>query len=173
MKGLPLLATLILGACVGCGTPAANSPTVSVIEEVVTAEAIPDENAQVPGTESFARVEAVEVRQDTFAVTIRSPDTGCDRYADWWEVLTEDGELLYRRVLAHSHVREQPFIRSGGPVQLTASQVAIVRAHMHPAGYGTQAMRGTIATGFAAIDLPKGFAAAAATEEPQPPPCTF
>jgi len=30
----------------------------------------------------------------TFAVTIRSHDTGCDRYADWWEVITPEGELL-------------------------------------------------------------------------------
>lgn len=35
----------------------------------------------------------------TFAVTVKSPDTGCDRYADWWEVITPEGELIYRRVL--------------------------------------------------------------------------
>ncbi|MEO0948865.1 MAG: hypothetical protein AAFY11_12110, partial [Cyanobacteria bacterium J06641_5] len=125
------------------------------------------------GAESFARVEAIEVRHNTFAVTIRSPDTGCGQYADWWEVLAEDGELLYRRVLAHSHVGEQPFTRSGGPVAVAADRVIIVRAHMHPTGYGTQALRGTIATGFEEIALPEGFVAAAATEAPQPPPCAF
>ena len=45
----------------------------------------------------------------TFEVTVRSPDTGCEGYADWWEVVSPDGELLYRRVLLHSHVDEQPF----------------------------------------------------------------
>jgi hypothetical protein len=33
----------------------------------------------------------------TFSVTLSSPDTGCDQYADWWEVITPDGELVYRR----------------------------------------------------------------------------
>lgn len=33
-----------------------------------------------------------------FQVEVSSPDTGCDQYADWWEVLSEDGQLLYRRV---------------------------------------------------------------------------
>jgi hypothetical protein len=51
-----------------------------------------------------------------FAVTIASPDSGCAQYADWWEVLGADGSLLYRRVLLHSHVTEQPFVRTGGPV---------------------------------------------------------
>jgi len=68
-----------------------------------------------------------------FSVTLSSPDTGCDQYADWWEVITTDGELVYRRILAHSHVNEQPFTRSGGPVELQETTKAIVRAHMNNA----------------------------------------
>jgi hypothetical protein len=107
------------------------------------------------------------------AVTIKSPDIGCDQYADWWEVITPDGELLYRRVLAHSHVNEQPFERSGGPVEIAPDQSVIVRAHLHPSGYGPQAMQGSPATGFAPITLADDFAVELAAAEPQPDSCAF
>ena len=71
----------------------------------------------------------------TFAVTLKSPDTGCKQYANWWEVISLDGKTLYyRRVLGHSHVDEQPFTRSGGTIKITAKTEVIIRAHMHPAG---------------------------------------
>ncbi|WP_396633617.1 hypothetical protein [Maribacter sp. R86514] len=54
----------------------------------------------------------------TFNTTISSPDTGCDQYADWWEIIDLEGKLIYRRVLAHSHVDEQPFTRSGSNIPL-------------------------------------------------------
>lgn len=94
-----------------------------------------------------------------FTVTVKSPDKGCRQYANWWEVLTIDGKLLYRRILAHSHVTEQPFTRSGGTVNINPDTEVIVRAHMHPAGYGPDAMRGSVAKGFAPVALTKGFAA--------------
>lgn len=45
-------------------------------------------------------------------VTVRSGDTGWDKYADAWVVRTLDGEVLGERVLAHPHETEQPFTRS-------------------------------------------------------------
>jgi hypothetical protein len=110
----------------------------------------------------------------TFSVTVSSPDTGCEQYADWWEVITRDGELVYRRILAHSHVNEQPFTRSGGPVELQETTPAIVRAHMNNAGYGGVAFSGSPASGFTAD--PSGTAAMApelTDAVPQPDGCAF
>ncbi len=48
----------------------------------------------------------------TFSVTLKHADSGWDHYADLWQVLTPDGDLLGERVLLHPHVNEQPFTRS-------------------------------------------------------------
>ena len=128
-------------------------------------------------SEALADVLSVKVTGNPnayrFSVKVASPDEGCEQYADWWEVLTEDGVLVYRRILAHSHVDEQPFVRSGGPVEIAAETVVIVRAHMHPGGYGGKAMKGTVKDGFKDIDLAADFAAEVETEPPQPTGCAF
>lgn len=108
-----------------------------------------------------------------FAVTVASPDTGCRRYADWWEVLSEEGRLLYRRILFHSHADEQPFTRSGGPVPVGPDTVVWVRAHMHPGGYGGRAMRGSVNGGFRAENPPSGFGEALGNAAPLPEGCAF
>ena len=109
----------------------------------------------------------------SFSVTVKSPDTGCDQYADWWEVLSEEGVLLYRRVLTHSHVDEQPFTRTGGPVPAAADQVVIIRAHMNNTGYGAPAMRGSVESGFTKTTQDEDFAADVARQEPLPTSCAF
>ncbi len=110
----------------------------------------------------------------TFAVTLHSPDTGCEQYADWWEVLDEQGSLLYRRILNHSHPDEQPFTRTGGPVPVESAQKVIVRGHMNTTGYGGQAMSGTVEAGFSAdAGIGADFAPDAASLEPQPDGCAF
>jgi hypothetical protein len=114
----------------------------------------------------------------TFSVEVASPDTGCEQYADWWEVVSADGELLYRRILLHSHVDEQPFTRSGGPVPVNADAVVIVRAHMGGSelangGYGGQVMEGAVNGGFTARQGDPGFAADLASAGPQPDGCAF
>jgi len=109
----------------------------------------------------------------TFAVTISSPDTGCNSYADWWEVITPEGELLYRRVLLHSHVDEQPFSRTGGTVAIESQQPVVVRMHMSDTGYSPIAQQGTVKNGFSEVTLPADFAASLADVEPLPTNCAF
>ncbi len=107
-----------------------------------------------------------------FTVTVKSPDRDCDQYANWWEVLSLDGRLLFRRVLMHSHPEEQPFARPGGPIAISAQETVIVRAHFHPTGYGGAALRGSVAKGFSAWpEAPPGFAADLAREKPHPTEC--
>jgi hypothetical protein len=119
-----------------------------------------------------------------FSVSVESSDTGCSEYANWWEVLTEDGELSYRRIIDHSHTDANgtsdfdapgnTFTRGGSPVPVSAETTVIVRAHMSVGGYNGMAMRGSVAEGFAqAPDIDSKFAADVETAEPQPTNCTF
>ncbi len=48
-----------------------------------------------------------------FAVTLKSTETGCAQYTDWWEVLSEKGELLYRRILCALPSRYTTFYTFG------------------------------------------------------------
>lgn len=133
--------------------------------------------SSVNATENTAQVLKVEATGEpnnyTFAVTVSSPDTGCDRYADWWEVITPKGELVYRRVLLHSHVDEQPFTRTGGTVAVQPQQEVIVRVHLSPNGYSTIALQGTVESGFSQVTLPDKFASSLASVEPLPDNCAF
>ena len=109
-----------------------------------------------------------------FSVGILSPDTGCEQYANWWEVISEDGtELIYRRILGHSHVNEQPFVRSGGLVEITENQIVIIRAHMNTSGYGVKTYKGSKSSGFNAFTVSDDFASNLATQEPLPTSCAF
>jgi hypothetical protein len=159
-----LLLAWLLVACTASPPPAAPTPSLAPPQPTAT-------------TQPRADVTAVTVSGEPgayrFSVTVASPDTGCTQYADWWEVLSEDGELLYRRVLQHSHVDEQPFTRSGGPVAIAAETAVIVRAHMNTGGYGGAALRGTAAGGFAAVELDAGFAAGVEGVAPLPEGCAF
>lgn len=138
-------------------------------------ENTPEEEEVTTG--NGAAITKVEVQGNaqayTFLTQVKSPDTGCDQYADWWEVITLDGDLLYRRVLLHSHVSEQPFTRSGGPIAIGPDEVVYVRAHMNNRGYGTQVMKGSPAVGFEAMELAADFAKDLDKEEPLPKDCDF
>jgi hypothetical protein len=157
-----ILTALILTAC-GPRTVPPSTPT--------TAPLPPPE--ELPLADVTAVRVAGEPGDYRFHVAISSPDQGCDQYADWWEVVTEQGDLVYRRVLLHSHVEEQPFERSGGPVGVDPDTVLWVRAHMHPGGYGGQAFTGTARKGFRAAVLEPTFAAELDQQPPLPDSCAF
>jgi hypothetical protein len=165
----------------GCTKPEEVSKTevIAVIEtaDKITQTELTPTSETSPQAKELADVMSVEVSGEEnayrFAVEISSPDTGCDQYADWWEVLSEDGTLLYRRILAHSHRDEQPFVRSGGPVNISKSTIVIIRAHMHPDGYGGMALKGTVANGLTPIDISPDFAVTLETEPPLPEDCAF
>ncbi|MBU2957653.1 hypothetical protein Q4511_01050 [Paracoccus sp. 1_MG-2023] len=75
-----------------------------------------------PAIADPAIVEAVDATRSAngwrFDVTLRHPDTGWDHYADAWQVLDADGNVLGLRELAHPHETEQPFTRSLSGVQI-------------------------------------------------------
>jgi hypothetical protein len=124
-----------------------------------------------------ANVTAVTVQGKSgvysFAVTLKSAETGCAQYADWWEVLSEEGTLLYRRILVHSHPNTQPFTRSGGSVKITKKSTVYVRAHMNKEGYVGSVMKGTVSKGFKVVtDLPT-FSENIETQSPLPQGCLF
>ena len=109
----------------------------------------------------------------TFNVEVKSPDRGCDQYADWWEIISLDTVLLYRRILTHSHVDEQPFKRSGGPVSISQSEQVIIRAHMNNLGYGESALKGSVITGFEQIRIPANVGLKLLDIDPLPGDCAF
>lgn len=128
-------------------------------------------------TEGVAQVTNVTVSgQDgeyTFSVTISSPDLGCNQYANWWEVIDTDGNLLYRRILGHSHVDEQPFTRTGGPVSISENTEVYIRAHMNTTSYGNKVYKGSVANGFASDNLDIEFAKDLEEVAPLPTGCAF
>jgi len=115
-----------------------------------------------------------ESQSYTFSVTLQSPDTGCEQYADWWEVIkSSDSSLVYRRILAHSHVSEQPFRRSGGPVAVDAQEQVIIRGHMNNLGYGSLVMRGSAESGFIPDTISIHLGSKLEEQEPLPGTCAF
>lgn len=72
-----------------------------------------------------------------FDVTVRHDDEGWEHYANQWEVLSPDGEILATRKLMHPHDNEQPFTRSLDNAKIPGGLLEVlVRAHDLIHGYG-------------------------------------
>ncbi len=179
---IALLTMLILAT--GCETTPspevpAEAETPTSVPTVSPAKTATSTTALTPTAVSTATADVVSIEVQgqpgvyTFSVGIESPDLGCEQYVDWWEIVSDDGALIYRRILLHSHVDEQPFRRSGGPVDVAPGTTVWVRAHMNPGGYGGQAFRGSVEAGLAPAEMPVGFAADLAEQAPLPDGCAF
>jgi len=80
----------------------------------------------------------------TFHVTVQHPDTGWEDYANGWDVLTPDDQVLkpdpdspFTRLLLHPHESEQPFTRSQSGIVIPPGVTQVrVRAHDLVDGYG-------------------------------------
>jgi hypothetical protein len=117
-----LLAALLLSACAGgadsSGTTEAPSDTSTTATSAPTA-----------GCADVVDVTITE--QDstfTVAATVRSSDTGWDKYADAWQIWGPDGEVIAERALTHPHVDEQPFTRSLSGVAIPAGVATVTIA---------------------------------------------
>jgi hypothetical protein len=167
---------ILLASCSSAHLKRTAPPEKTPTQMLPDATAINTEDPAMNQT-SFANVLSIQVTGNPgayqFAVEIASPDTGCEQYADWWEVVSQDGQLLYRRILLHSHVDEQPFTRSGGPVDIAADEVVYVRAHMNTVGYGGVVLKGTVQAGFEPVEVEADFGSGLERVPPQPEDCAF
>ena len=174
-KTLLILISCFSFTICSCQDPETSQGDTGIQEEIMMEDEEMD--SVIADKESQAVITAVQVSGSennyTFNVTIKSPDTGCKQYADWWEVFDEEGKLLYRRILGHSHVDEQPFTRSGGPVAISENQVVYVRAHMNPIGYGSFVYYGSIKDGFKEETIGTSVASDLETTAPLPTDCAF
>lgn len=162
-----LFALILMGiAIAACAPPAATPPattaprpTTIVTPSAATSQPTviaatatqPPSSAQTatPAATGLADVEFVKAVQAadgswTFSVTVRHPDTGWEDYADGWDVMTPDGQVLkaapddpFTRLLLHPHVKEQPFTRSQSRIVIPDGVTRVtVRAHSLTRGFG-------------------------------------
>jgi hypothetical protein len=130
-------------------------------------------NASTPKANLVAVYTHVKNDGYKFGVTLRSEETGCNQYADWWEILNEKGELIYRRILVHSHPGEQPFTRWGSFVKVDKKDLLYIRAHMNIFGYSGNVFSGTVATGFREIKEFPDFNNSIEKQAPLPKGCLY
>ena len=73
----------------------------------------------------------------TFSVTLQHEDTGWDHFANKWEIIDEENNILGTRILYHPHVEEQPFTRNLSGLMLSEDlKTVTVRGHDSLHAYG-------------------------------------
>ncbi len=113
------------------------SPMMILLGVLLTAVAAGAGEADVEAAEAIPRGDD----RYRIRVTVRHADTGWEHYADRFEILDGQGNLLGTRVLHHPHVDEQPFTRRLDNVLIPAGIKRVtVRAHDSQHGYGGRTM---------------------------------
>ena len=75
----------------------------------------------------------------SFSVTLKHADSGWEHYADAWQVVDAQGEVLGTRTLFHPHENEQPFTRSLNGVAISDSLTTVyIKAHDNVHGWAKQ-----------------------------------
>ncbi|MGJ8647925.1 MAG: hypothetical protein ACSHXJ_13585 [Marinomonas colpomeniae] len=92
----------------------------------------------------YAQVTYVKASQSLngnwcFDTQVRHNDEGWQHYADAWQVVNQQGDVLGERTLFHPHDNEQPFTRRLCDVQIPANVTKVtVRAKCNLHGFGGQ-----------------------------------
>ena len=82
------------------------------------------------------KVEKLAGSKYRFHVTVDHEDDGWDHYANAWQVVSPDGNVLGTRKLKHPHVEEMPFTRSHVVIVPAGITEVTVRAGDLVHGYG-------------------------------------
>lgn len=128
-------------------TEAEGYPAPDAEQNALPERGYPEPEAeQGEGNADVVAVRAVESSDGswTFYVTVAHPDTGWEDYADGWDVVTPEGQVLdpdlstpFTRLLLHPHENEQPFERSQSGIVIPADVTQVtVRAHDIVDGFG-------------------------------------
>jgi hypothetical protein len=117
-----------------------------LMQKKTTASLILSLTLYAPVYAGEADIVDVEVRKRgsnlyDFSVTVKHEDIGWDHYANRWEIVDEQGNILATRTLHHPHVDEQPFTRALSGVVIPADiKTVTIRSHDSVHEYGGKVM---------------------------------
>ena len=161
------------------------SDRLSAFAEILTYHAEQERPQLIEGPVVLAVAATVEPSGAVqLQVTLQSPDRDCDRHADWWEVLSDKGELIDRYLIDGPHGFEKPFTTNKTLTRFDLDQTILVRAHFSDDidgvevygsdRYSTQAMKGKVndPESFTSIRLSDRFARQVEKQGEQPQDCT-
>lgn len=120
------------------------APVVVQNEAYPESEEMVDEPSLANADVTFVKAEQAADGSWTFHVTVEHPDTGWEDYANGWDIITTQGQVIkksveeeFTYVLTHPHEDEQPFTRSQSGLVIPADVTEVfVRAHDIVHGWG-------------------------------------